>query len=379
MKTPIIAAFTFMSFAFLAGCGDGSGFSGRGLPASGTALEQPQVVANDDGSLLLVWTSRGDDGVDVFASRSEGREFQPAVRINPMVGSVNRLPIDEMRPAVATGPGGEAAVAWTDTSFDIQVAVSGDAGRTFASPIRLNRDTGDALQEFPSLAFDSAGGLHAVWLDPRDAGPGLEEPADLYYTSLEGGELGPEINLTGDQESSVCGCCLPDVDANADGSLTITFRNTTDDGYRDPFRITGRDGQFSTPARVSPPVWQIDACPIAGPIRVGDRTLWLDASTGTQRLLSASDPAASPDVVFEDSDTELLLLPPRLVSGLPVDSPVVLVPMADYSKLIVPEGDSWRVVADDLPFWVTSAVVHDGQLLMVGTAEGFQYESRPWN
>lgn len=349
-----------------------------GLPEAGTPLEQPELLNLADGEMALVWTARADGAVDVFAASTEGGVFQPAVRINPDPGTVNRVQIDEMRPAVAAGPENQLAVAWTDAAFDIQLAVSDDGGRSFAEPVRLNRDTGDALQEFPSMAYDATGRLHAVWLDPRGAGPDLEEPADLYYTTLEDGALGEEINLTADQDSSVCGCCLPDVDIDAAGGVTITFRNTTADGYRDPFRITGREGQFSSARRVSPPVWKINACPVAGPIGVGDLTLWLDGSAGPRRLLSAFDPDAAPEVVLEDGDSRLLLLPPRNVSGLPEDAPVILVPMADQSQLIAPEGHSWKVVADDLPFWVTSAAVHDGQLWMVGTAEGFQSANRPW-
>jgi hypothetical protein len=310
----------------------------------------------------------------------EDGAFLTPVRVNDVEGSVNRLPIDEMRQAVAAGPEGRLAVAWTDTEFDIQLSVSDDGGRSFRPAVRLNRDEGEALQEFPSIDFDAAGSIHAVWLDPRAADAGLEEPADLYYTALsEDGELLAEVNLTAAQESSVCGCCLPDLQALEDGTISITFRNTTADGYRDPFRITGIDGEFSAPEPVSPPVWQIDACPVAGPISVGEATLWLDASTGTRRLLSATDPEAEPDVVFEDTDGSLILLPPRLVSGTGGDDSVVLVPMADNSHLIAPDDDGWRVVADDLPFWVTSAAVYDGQLLLVGTSEGFQFESRPFD
>ena len=350
-----------------------------GLPETGTLLEHPQIVATADGGLVITWTRREGQSVDLFMSSLAGGAFAPPVRVNDIAGSVNRLPIDEMRQAVATGLDGRLAVAWTDADFDIRLSVSDDGGQSFQPSLRLNRDEGDALQEFPAIDFDDAGTIHAVWLDPRGAPAGFEEPADLYYTAFSPtGELLDEINLTQDQESSVCGCCLPHIQARDDGTLAITFRNTTADGYRDPFRIVGTQGGFTSPAPVSPPVWQIDACPIAGPIGVGNKTLWLDSSTGTQRLLSAVDPDTEPEAVFEDTAENLLLLPPRLVSGLPADAPVVLVPMADNSRLIVPDGNSWRVVADDLPFWVTSAAVYDGQLLLAGTAEGFQFETRPF-
>jgi hypothetical protein len=303
------------------------------------------------------------------------------VRVNSGAGSVNRIQIDEMRPSIDTGPGERVAVAWTDTSFDIQVSISSDGGRSFPPSVRLNRDdTADILQEFPAIAFDADGRLHAVWLDPRVAGRGLEEPADLYYTLVDAdGRPGLEENLTADQDSSVCGCCLPDIRVSADGTVEITFRNTTEDGYRDPFRITGRAGAFPSPRRLSPPVWRIDACPVAGPIGVGDGVLWLDASTGQRRLLSSYNAETEPEVVLSDGAGGNLRFPPRLVEGLPGETPVVLVPMTGHSRLIVPEGLSWRVAAADLPEWVTSAALHVGRLLMTGTEGGFRIESRAFD
>ncbi len=86
-----------------------------------------------------------------------------------------------MRPAIAFGSNREVGLAWTDEAYDIQVAMSSDGGRSFGESIRLNQDEGEALQEFPDLAFGPDGVLHAVWLDPRIAEEGYEEPADLYY------------------------------------------------------------------------------------------------------------------------------------------------------------------------------------------------------
>jgi hypothetical protein len=337
-------------------------------PTVGSSALLPQLTFATDGQLVLSWIARRENGIDLFVARGDGETFGPAVRLNPELGSVSPITIDEMRPAVASGPGNRVAVAWTDRAYDIQVALSEDGGQSFAAPIRINQDEGDALQEFPSIAFDDEGVLHAVWLDPRFATDIVEEPADLYYARIDGGTV-TEQNLTADQESTVCGCCLPDLDISGTG-ITITFRNTTDDGYRDPFRITGTiDGNFSAPVAVTTPVWQINACPVAGPIGVGEDVLWLDGSLGHRRLLRARGPDLEPEVVLEDTGEWFLDVPPRAIAGTPEDEPLLLVPSFP-AYVIAREEGQWQVVINDLPGWVSNAARVGDELVMVGMSNG---------
>ncbi len=344
-------------------------------------LELPQIVAMPDGGLLMAWTVRRPGGFfrgfDLLVSTSRDNTLSEPIQVNAADVPLHSIPIDEMRPAIAFGPDGAVALAWTDDFFDIRVATSSDGGQSFSPSVRLNQDEGDALQEFPDIAFGPDGVLHAVWLDPRIAEEGLEEPADLYYARIVEGMV-TEQNLTESQESSVCGCCLPNINIEPDGSLAVAFRNTTPSGYRDPFRVVGTsDGQFEEPAPVSPPIWQIEACPIAGPIGVDDMTLWFDGSTGQKRLLSAWDPDQMPDVVLEDSDERFLDYPPRRVSGTPAQTTLLLVPAQPSGYLLNREGHAWTVVADDLPAWATSAAFHEGRLYLVGAdLSAFQSETR---
>lgn len=347
---------------------------GQDLPSEAAVL-QPQVVATGDGSLLFVWKERAGRTANLYASVLADGEFGAAIRVNSVPDSVVGSPIDEMRAAVAIGSSGEVAVAWTDADFNIQAARAPSAGAEFSASLRLNQTEGRVLQEFPAIAFDEDGALHAVWLDPRRAAAGAEEPADLYYARLRDGEV-TELNLTASQESSVCGCCLPSI-RESGGLLEIVFRNTTDDGYRDPFKIIGTtDGGFKEPRPVSPPVWQIRACPIAGPIQVGDAVLWFDGSTGVRRLLAAARDDRDPDVVIEDSDVWGLRYPPRLVSDAPG---LILVPGRPTSYLMRYSGGAgFSLEASDLPGWATSVALLDGYLHIVGIEDGnFRYVTRP--
>jgi hypothetical protein len=344
-------------------------------------LELPQIVAAPDGGLLMAWTVPRPGGFfrgfDLFVSTTRNNTFSDPVQINSAEVPLHSIPIDEMRPSIAFGPNGAVALSWTDDFFDIRVATSSDGGQSFTPSVRLNQDEGDALQEFSDIAFGPDGVLHAVWLDPRIAEEGFEEPADLYYARLVDGVVS-EQNLTASQESSVCGCCLPNINVEADGSLAVVFRNTTPTGYRDPFRVVGTsDGRFEEPQPVSPPIWQIEACPIAGPIAVDDMTLWFDGSTGQKRLLSAWDPDQAPDVVVEDTDEWFLDYPPRRISGTPAETTILLVPAQPSSYLLNREGHAWTVIADDLPGWATSGAIHEGRLYLVGTdLSAFQSETR---
>ena len=344
-------------------------------------LELPQIAASPDGELLMAWTVRRPGGYflgfDLFVSTTRDNIFSEPVRVNADDVPLHSIPIDEMRPAIAFGPDGAVALAWTDDFFDIRVATSTDGGKSFSPSVRLNQDEGDALQEFPDIAYGPDGVLHAVWLDPRIAEEGFEEPADLYYARIVDGMV-TEQNLTASQESSVCGCCLPNINVEADGSLAVAFRNTTPTGYRDPFRVVGTpDGQFEEPTPVSPPIWQIEACPVAGPIAVDDMTLWFDGSTGRKRLLSAWDPDQEPDVVLEDTDDWLLDYPPRRISGTPAETTMLLVPAQPSSYLLNRNGHAWTVIADDLPGWATSGAIHEGRLYLVGAdLSAFQSETR---
>jgi hypothetical protein len=376
--------YAFAAVFFIGGCsapqaedvGDASAPPIEELPVSvaGSGAGQPQLLVTTNGELLLSWTARGDDGVDVFMARSDGGEFSSPVRVNQIPGSVNPITIDEMRPALAAGPGNAVAVAWTDSNFDIQLAVSEDGGTSFGTPLRVNQDDGDALQEFPSVAFDDSGTVHAVWLDPRIAPPQVEEPADLYYARVENGGV-TEQNLTAEQASSVCGCCLPDLQITGE-DIVVTFRNTTDAGYRDPFQIKGTiAGDFGGPSEVTAPVWEINACPIAGPIGVGGNVLWLDGSTDRLRLLESQGAGNAPKVVLADTDEWFLDTPPRRVAGTGPDLPLLLVP-AVPAYVLNREDNDWQVMIDDLPDWATSAAVYEGQLIVVGSSEGQIVQSR---
>ncbi len=345
----------------------GSGFS---FLFSRGKIAQTQVALEADGTLILVWVEKGAAGTALFAAhRKTGKSFSEPVMINETGKPLSKYTGDEARPSIAVGPGGRVAVAWVDQKDDILAALGSAHGAAWNQPFLLNRDGGRALQTMPRLAITPDGVVHAIWLDARIAPEGMDEPADLYYARVADGKV-TEQNLTARQDSSVCGCCRPFMEAKADGGLEIAFRNTSE-GYRDIYFIHGEsDGRMSDPIPSSPPVWKIEGCPVAGPILVEGRAIWKDGSASRWRLLASHGPDKPPEVVVDAGEEGSLPLSPRrlrIPGGL---SELFLVSRDGGTSIHRLEAGQWKSVEKGLPRWVTGAALANGKLVLVGTGKG---------
>lgn len=331
-------------------------------------VHQSQVLLQADGSLLLVWVQEGAKSFDVFAAHQVGDgEFSHPTRLN--LRGVNRYTGDEARPSVAVGPEGQVAVAWTAANNDIMLAVGEKFGRAFGEPLKLNQDASGAYRTMPAVALSPDGAANVVWLDPREAPKGKEEPSDLYYARVKDGVV-VESNLTAQQESTVCGCCRPFISIDGSGRFDIAFRNSSAGGYRDISRIVGDEKSLGEPRPTSPPIWKLGGCPMAGPVVSRGGTLWKDASTGSWRLLWSTDAGAEPEWLLADRKDLVLTHSPRRVSGR--DS-WILLGGKPHGLILGRDKDSWKVLRDDLPPWATSAAVEngrDGRLILVGNEGG---------
>ena len=358
----------------------------QGSPAVNVAafvdqqIFEPQLVGGNDGTLLMIWRQKGGSGFDLFSARLlEHGGFSEPSRINDEAGTVYSYPHDEMRSSVAKAPDGRLAVTWSDERSQIRAAVSDSHGEAWSVSIRLDQGDEPAYRGFPASGFDSDGTLNAVWIDSRHApNAGAEEPADLFYARVrpEASGWGPveEINLTADQEASVCGCCKPDLEVVSDGRLRAVFRNTDGDGYRDIFTITGDpDGGFGRPVRVGPPTWQIQGCPMSGPLGlessgVENGVMFREASSGQWRL-TEGEPGGEKltDLYPEGVGDWKMTLSPR---GVEASSGMVLVPGQPTGRVIERNRGVWETVRDDIPAWATSAATVESGLLVVGAVDG---------
>jgi hypothetical protein len=270
-------------------------------------FESPQVALTTSGAVVMLWARPHGKGHDLFVSiRDAAGHFGEATRVNDRPGSVHALPIDEARPALATGANDRVAVGWVDDRGDIFAALGHENGRRFEAPVRVNARKGNPERNFISVALDDRGTVHVVWLDARNA-------------KRLGGELG---------------------------------------------------GRFGEPERLGPATWKIDGCPMAGPVTDGERVLWRDGSTGKARIVEAFSATAPLQPLVRERDDWAPTGSPRLVDGASSAERVLLVPGRPYPRLLRRSAGQWSTWVDELPTWCLSAVILEGQLLMVGDQHG---------
>jgi hypothetical protein len=339
---------------------------------TGREVHEPRLVVDRTGALLIAWRQKAEEGSDVFiARRGADGQFGEPVQANDEPGTVESYPHDEMRPAVATGPDGRLAVAWSDSRGQVRAAESRDGGATFSPSFRLEQIDEPSYRGFPELVYDDKGVLHAVWIDSRFAEGMAEEPADLFYARIADGEV-VERNLTADQEPTVCGCCRPAIEIAETGEPRMVFRNADADGYRDIFSVTGAiETGFSQPRRLGHPLWKLQGCPMSGPATAGGSVLWPDGSTGRKQIMVAGydSPESTPLFVASAGVEWSPRLSPRRVSSTGAGE-LLLLPGRSTSRVMVRGEAGWAVVEDDLPPWASSAHFSDGALLLVGAVNG---------
>ena len=181
----------------------------------------------------------------------------------------------ENRPKLALGPNGWVVISYTQPLAKpftgmIRMLRSSDGGKTFSAPFTVHADRQEITHRFESIAFDTKGVLHSLWIDKRDlelapkAGKKSSYIGAAVYRneSRDGGAtFGPDIKLA----DHSCECCRIALAAGRDGVLRALWRhvfgtNVRDHGFASV--STAGDGHF---VRATLDDWHIDACPHHGP------------------------------------------------------------------------------------------------------------------
>jgi hypothetical protein len=358
----------------------GLAFAQSGKPAYQRGYLHPQFVQDGRGNVGMLWVKLGGSGGhDIFlAKRQANGALQDPAKVNSSDGDVLYLPMDQARPGIAAGPGGRVGVSWFDKNGRLFVGLSKDGGNSFDRSVEVAPGHGRPEHAFSDVALDASGTLFVTWIDCRDAPAGHEEPAQLYAARLDRDQRPVVVNLTGEFTESICGCCRPDIYIKG-RDVFIGFRMTEPDGHRDIYQVRlGADLEPREPERMGTPLWKIDACPMAGPVTVGEFTWFLDGSTGKMLLMEGFSsnapavPVGAAKVVNPRS--------PRLVEGGDGQPWMLYLPGAERGQVLLRDPAGWQVAVDDVPYFCTDVTFVEGQFLMVGDKEGTLWmEARPQN
>jgi len=154
--------------------------------APGSAFSAfPQIAANAEGNVLVVWEDARDGLNDIYAASSanSGATFGADIRID---GGVAPGTANAFRPRLSLD-GQVAYVVWQDErnapNRDIYFNYSVNGGLSWLGNARIVEGDGLGAADSTNPAVAVQGGVaHIVWQDKRSGG------FDIYYRSFTGGE-----------------------------------------------------------------------------------------------------------------------------------------------------------------------------------------------
>src|SRR2546428_1743146 len=258
----------------------------------------PTIAVDAAGTVYVAWADyRNQNGApDIFEAwlASGSATFSAKVQVNDDRGLAPQI-----NPSISADAG-KIQLAWADyrtggsTSYDIYTSSSMD-GTTWTPNMKVNDDSLNNYQDYPSIAVDSAGDVFAAFLDTRAIG------WDVYAATLD--VVAPTANAgsatTGDQRGTVEVDCSGSADNFGVAGYTWDFGDgatatgasgthvyATPGGYTATLTVWDDSGDTATDTR-SITVRDVQA-PV--PRGSGDRTvdegqsLFFDASASTDNV-----------------------------------------------------------------------------------------------
>lgn len=246
-------------------------------PAAAGASD-PHLVSDGKGRSWLSWLEPGAAGSTKFrvarveAGGVQGDGTTIAEGTNFFVNWADV-------PAIFRAPSGTLVAHWLERrgtsrgAYDIKLAASVDGGVRWKPAGSPHRDGVEAEHGFVSFFMKpGSSDIGLIWLDGRrmagashDAHGG-DMATELRATSLTVGtgaaaSLGAEAVV----DPRVCDCCSTSAAPTADGVI-VAYRDRSDTEVRD-ISVSRFDGKtWSAPATVNADNWEINACPVNGPV-----------------------------------------------------------------------------------------------------------------
>ena len=153
-------------------------FSNRNQYDQGSGVTRVALAAFADDELLAAWMDkrRGGLGYGIFTALGADGDFGPNEKAHGEQG--DKQP--HYNPATAGNPAGDFVVAWDDFrrgDSDIWIS-SYDADDEWSLDHSPRVASGAGEQSHPSIALDTAGNLHLLWMERSE----LDAPGRLWYS-----------------------------------------------------------------------------------------------------------------------------------------------------------------------------------------------------
>lgn len=261
------------------------------LPVA-TPAAQPSLSRGPDGGLNLSWIERSGGGHRLKFARYDGTHWSETRTIaqgdNWFVNWADFPSTTQLQDGTLWAHNLVKSAKGT-YAYDVVLYRSGDGGKTWSAPVRVNDDGTPTEHGFASLWPWSKNQLAIAWLDGRntagdghDAHDGHGEASGKMMT-LRAAVYDGKGRKTAEWpvDASTCDCCQTDVAVTDQGPLLI-YRNRDAGEIRDIYTTRFLGGQWQAPKPVAADHWRMPACPVNGPaLAAFGRSVWAAWYTGS--------------------------------------------------------------------------------------------------
>ncbi|MES2178046.1 MAG: hypothetical protein V4550_09295 [Gemmatimonadota bacterium] len=216
----------------------------------------PQIAIDPRGTIRMVFGRR--DTIFAVTSRNGGESFGSAV----VVGVVPKMHLGNTRGPTIASSNTRSVVIAPDQGGDIamfQLEHATDSWTRLRGV--LNDAPGSAPEGLATVAADSRGEFHALWLDLRQQ---RQNQIYLGTVPVAGATRRANRLVYASPDGHVCECCRPSI-AIAGRAVAVMFRNWLA-GSRDMYALQSADGgrTFASAQKLGEGTWKLDACPMDG-------------------------------------------------------------------------------------------------------------------
>ena len=189
----------------------------------------PAIDGDGFGNLVITWQDRRSGGYfDIFAQIYLNSDTLPLsnFKVNDDIGDSF-----QRKPGVAVGPDLSFVIVWEDqrnNNFDIYAQRFASDGIAIGSNFKVNNDLGNAEQEQPNISIDSCGNFVIVWSDKRN---GSHWDIYLQRYSNDGTALGNNVKINDDSGDSFQ--YWPTVCSDKNGNFVASWADGRNNNWRD--------------------------------------------------------------------------------------------------------------------------------------------------
>ncbi|MEZ4702057.1 MAG: hypothetical protein R2834_17115 [Rhodothermales bacterium] len=250
----------------------------------------PNLATGPDGTTYLTWQRSDSAAAGLYFAPFIADAWQTPA---PIAAGVDAFVNWADFPALAAQRDGRLLAHYLDRqpaggyAYDIALVHSRDRGASWSAPTLANTDGTPTEHGFVSILPWETDGFFLTWLDGRQTGG---EPAGAMslraaFTDADG-RVTEEVLL----DDRTCDCCQTGA-AWTGSSLIVVYRDRSDAEVRDIYYTRLADGDWSAPAPVHRDGWEIEGCPVNGPVVDGLApavvAAWFTAAGDAPKVLAA--------------------------------------------------------------------------------------------